>query len=180
MQSRIFIGYTWEISGGMPCEKVILMLSKLQESRDTNMIETTFTVISVLIALGAFIWGIVSYRNQIHAQLFLEFTKRFEEVMQSFPKNAWSARLDIDGTLPTKSKELSLSVLRYLNLCGEEYYLYKKGWMNKGIWKIWEAELIRTLQTPLFIREWKNLSREFEAYPAFKEYVDKIQKDTKQ
>jgi hypothetical protein len=61
-------------------------------------------------------------------------------------------------------------------LCGEEYYLYKKGWLNKGIWKIWEAELIRTLQTPLFIREWEKLSSEFEAYSAFKEYVYKIRK----
>jgi hypothetical protein len=143
------------------------------------MTETIITVISVLIAIGTFIWGVVSYRNQMYAQLFLEFTKRFEEVMQTFPKGAWSARIDIDGKAPAKSKELSLSVLRYLNLCSEEYYLYKKGWLNKGIWKIWEAELIRTFQTPLFIREWKNLSGEFEAFPAFKEYVDKIQKNSK-
>ena len=141
------------------------------------MTETIITVISVFIALSTFIWGVTSYRNQMNAQLFLEFTKRFEEVMQSFPKNAWSARLDIDGKSPEKSKELSLSVIRYLNLCGEEYYLYKKGWLNKGIWKIWEAELIRTLQTPLFIREWKILSGEFEAYPVFKKYVDDIQRD---
>lgn len=141
------------------------------------MTETIITVISVFIALSTFIWGVTSYRNQMNAQLFLEFTKRFEEVMQSFPKNAWSARLDIDGKSPEKSKELSLSVIRYLNLCGEEYYLYKKGWLNKGIWKIWEAELIRTLQTSLFIREWKILSGEFEAYPVFKKYVDDIQRD---
>ena len=143
------------------------------------MTETIITSITALIALVAFIWGVISYRNQMNAQLFLEFTKRFEEVMQSFPKNAWTTRLDLDGKSPIKSKELSLSVLRYLNLCGEEYYLYKKGWLNKGIWKIWEAELIRTLQTPLFIREWKNLAGEFEAYPAFQEYVDKIQKNSK-
>ena len=141
------------------------------------MTETIITVISVFIALSTFIWGVTSYRNQMNAQLFLEFTKRFEEVMQSFPKNAWSARLDIDGKSPEKSEELSLSVIRYLNLCGEEYYLYKKGWLNKGIWKIWEAELIRTLQTSLFIREWKILSGEFEAYPVFKKYVDDIQRD---
>jgi hypothetical protein len=141
------------------------------------MTDSIITIISVSIALAAFVWGIISYRNQMHAQLFLEFTKRFEEVMQSFPKSAWSARLDIEGKPPAKSKELSLSVLRYLNLCGEEYYLYKKGWLNKGIWKIWEGELIRTLRTPLFIREWEALSSEFEAYPAFKKYVDSIQQE---
>jgi hypothetical protein len=142
-------------------------------------INTILTVISILVAaaafLGGLVWSVKSYRNQMNAQLFLEFTKRFEEVMQSFPKNVWSTRLNIEGFPPRKSKELSLSVLRYLNLCGEEYYLYKKKWLHKEIWGIWERELIRTLRTPLFIREWKTLAGEFESYPEFKEYVDKIQ-----
>jgi hypothetical protein len=140
------------------------------------MFETILTVLSVLAAVGTLYWGVKSYRNQMNAQLFLEFTKRFEEVMQSFPKNTWPSRLDIEGKPPAKSKALSLSVLRYLNLCSEEYYLYKKGWLHKEIWEIWEGELIRTLQTPLFLREWKALSSEFESYPKFREYVDKIQK----
>jgi len=140
------------------------------------MTETIFTVASILIAIVTFIWGVRSYQNQMNAQLFLEFTKRFEEVMQSFPKNAWPNRLDIKGTPPPKSKALSLSVLRYLNLCSEEFYLCKKGWLRQDIWQIWENELVRTLQTPLFIREWKELCREFESYPKFKEYVDTKQK----
>jgi len=144
------------------------------------MFDTILTAASIFVAVIAFLWGVIwgvkSYRDQMNAQLFLEFTKRFEEVMQSFPKSAWSARLNIEGKPPAKSKALSLSVLRYLNLCSEEYYLYKKGWLHREIWKIWESELIRTLQTPLFIREWKTLAGEFESYPKFKEYVDNAQK----
>lgn len=144
------------------------------------MLDTILTVASILIAVVAFLWGVIwgvkSYRDQMNAQLFLEFTKRFEEVMQSFPKNVWSSRLDIEGKPPAKSKALSLSVLRYLNLCSEEYYLRQKGWLYKETWEIWERELIRTLQTPLFYREWKTLSKEFESYPEFKEYVDNAQK----
>ncbi|MBC7876958.1 MAG: hypothetical protein H7Y59_07280 [Anaerolineales bacterium] len=141
--------------------------------------ETIFNIIPSLIAALAFIWGVFSYRNQMHAQLFMEFTKRFEEVMQSFPKNAWSARFDIDGKSPAKSKELSLSVLRYLNLSSEEYYLQKNRWLPKEVWKIWEGELIRTLRSPLFIREWEKLSKEFETYPEFTKYVNDKQKNVK-
>ena len=143
------------------------------------MFDTILTAIPIAVGVIALIWGIVSYKNQMNAQLFLEFTKRFEEVMQSFPKNTWPSRLNIEGKPPPKSKALSLSALRYLNLCSEEYYLYKKHWLHKEIWKIWENELIRTLQTPLFIREWKTLAGEFESYPEFKEYVDKIQNAAK-
>ena len=134
----------------------------------------------VLIGVVAFIWGIVwgiiQYKNQMNAQLFLEFTKRFEEIMQSFPENAWSVRTDLDDTLPEPSSELSLAALRYLNLCGEEYYLYTKKMLSKEVWEIWEAELKRTLQSPLFRREWEQLKSEFDAYQEFQKYVDEVMK----
>jgi hypothetical protein len=96
-------------------------------------INAILTLISILVATGAFLSGVAAYKNQMNAQLFLEFTKRFEEVMQSFPKNTWSSRLHIEGKPPPKSKALSLSVLRYLNLCSEEYYLYKNSLLDKRI-----------------------------------------------
>jgi hypothetical protein len=146
------------------------------------MIEIGIPVISAMIAAGSLMIGVVTFRREVkkhqdqrNAQLFLEFTKRFEEVMQSFPKNAWPARLDIEKPPPPRSKALSLSVLRYLNLCSEEFYLCEKGWLHMDIWKIWEDELLRTLQTPLFVREWQHLCREFESYPEFKEYVEEAQ-----
>jgi hypothetical protein len=140
------------------------------------MSDTYLTGASILVAVAAFLWGVKSYRDQMNAQLFLEFTRRFEEVMQSFPKNVWSSRLNIEGKPPPKSKAVSLSALRYLNLCSEEYYLRQKRWLYRETWEIWERELLRTLQTPLFLREWKTLSSEFESYPEFKEYVDNAQK----
>ena len=134
-----------------------------------------FTFVGGIIGVVTFVWGVTSYKNQMNAQLFLEFTRRFEEVMQSFPQNAWAARVNSEETLPEESQELTLSVLRYLNLCGEEYYLYKKGWLDRRLWALWEGELERTMRTPLFVREWKKLSREFDTYPAFKEFVEKAQ-----
>jgi len=145
------------------------------------MIDTLITVIPIFVAIAALtwsvFWGVKSYQNQMNAQLFLEFTKRFEEIMQSFPENAWSARTDLDDAPPPESDELSLSALRYLNLCSEEYYLFKKRWLHKEIWGIWETELIRTLQSPLYMREWKKLVREFDAYKEFQNYVNEIQAD---
>jgi hypothetical protein len=133
------------------------------------------TLLSILFGIAAFFWGINSYKRQMHAQVFIEYTKRFEEIMQSFPRNAWMARLNSESALPEPSDELSISVLKYLNLCSEEYYLCKDGYLSKRIWRIWEAELKRTLQTPLFKREWQRLSNEFQAYPEFRSYVNEAQ-----
>lgn len=70
------------------------------------------TLLSILFGITAFFWGINSYQRQMYAQVFIEYTKRFEEIMQSFSRNAWMARLNSDGALPEPSEELSISVIR--------------------------------------------------------------------
>jgi hypothetical protein len=140
-----------------------------------NLIVTLGSVIVGLIALvWGITWGVNSYNRQMNTQVFLTYTQRFEQVMESFPENAWVVRLDIDK-LPEPSPELSRSVLKYLNLCAEEFYLLQKKLLAKEVWAIWEKELERTLQTPLFVREWEILAEEFEAYPEFQRYLKKIQ-----
>ena len=81
-----------------------------------NLIVTLGSVIVGLIALvWGITWGVNSYNRQMNTQVFLTYTQRFEQVMESFPENAWVVRLDIDK-LPEPSPELSRSVLKYLNL----------------------------------------------------------------
>lgn len=134
------------------------------------------TLISIVFGVATFFWGVKSYNRQMNAQVFLEYTKRFDEIMQSFPPNAWAARLNSDEALSESSNAISMSVLRYLNLCSEEYYLCKNNYLSRKVWGIWEAELKRTLRTPLFMREWKKLSDEFQAYPDFRNYVETAQR----
>lgn len=136
------------------------------------------TLISILFGIFAFFYGVKSYKDQMNAQVFLQYTQRFEEIMQSFPKNAWSARLNSETALPEPSEELNLGVLRYLNLCSEEYYLYREKYLSKKVWSIWEHELARTLRTPLFLREWKKVANEFDAYPEFQSFVKSTQAKT--
>ena len=128
-------------------------------------------------AVGAFglFLGIVVYRRQMNAQVFLEYTKRYEDVMDSFPESARAARLDISSDPPPESPELTTAVLRYVNLCSEEFYLCKRRYLSKEIWRIWESELKRSLRSPLIRREWAKLGKEFSSYPEFVEYVTQAQ-----
>jgi hypothetical protein len=129
------------------------------------------TVISIVVGIFAFIYGVRSYKNQMNAQVFLQYTERYEDIMKSFPKSAWSARFNSKEALPKESEELTLSVLRYLNLCSEEFYLFKQKYLSKKVWNIWADELARTLRTPLLRREWQKLADEFDAYPEFQSFV---------
>ena len=127
------------------------------------MIETAIqlaTLVSVAGGVVGLVLGIRIYRRQTNAQIFLEYTKRYQETMSAFPEPARTARLDLEGEPPAPSQELTLAVLRYLNLCSEEFYLYKRGYLLRDIWLIWEDELKRTLRSPLLRREWQQLKRE--------------------
>ena len=136
------------------------------------------TIVSVLIAGAGVFLGVNAYNRQMNAQMFLTYTERYAKVAQRLPRES-----DGGGTAgdpdPAKSREVATAVLDYLNLCSEEYYLRENEFLSEDIWKIWEAELIRTLRTPLFVREWKRLKAEFVSYPEFVDYVKEKQEGAK-
>jgi len=134
-----------------------------------TLVGVAFTALGVIV-------GVRTYFRQMSAQLFLVYTQRYEEIMQAFPSDARHSRLDMSGAPPEESEAVTTAVLRYLNLCSEEFYLRDKKFLSKDIWAIWENEIKRTLRSPLFRREWQKLSREFDAYGAFAAYVEQAQK----
>lgn len=137
------------------------------------------TFASALAAVVAIGLGVRTYKRQTNALIFLEYTKRYEEIMAAFTIRARQARLDLEGDPPKESEEITVAVLRYLNLCSEEFYLCQRGYLSKDVWSIWESELRRTVASSLVRREWRSLRKEFEEYPAFREYVDQAQADEK-
>jgi hypothetical protein len=142
----------------------------------TISLEAYATLLLVAVTAVGIVFAFVFYRRQCNAQAFLEYTKRYADIMNSFPPEGRKARLDVFGNPPPESEELSLSVLRYLNLCSEEFYLCKKSYLSIDVWRIWEAELKRTLGSTLVVREWKKLRQEFQAYPEFLAYVELSQR----
>lgn len=133
------------------------------------------TLISVVVGIIGLVFGFRIYKRQSNAQIFIEYTGRYEKIMESFPFQAISVRLNSEGSPPEESQKLTLAVLKYLNLCSEEFYLFKKKYLSKDVWLIWEAELKRTLSSPLYCREWPKLKVEFEAFPEFLIYIENIQ-----
>jgi hypothetical protein len=115
-------------------------------------------------------------RKQANIQAFLTYTERFERVMEALPAEACQARFDLEQTLPPENEDLSGAVLRYLNLTSEEFYLWKRGYLDTQVWEIWEMEIKRMLRSPLFRREWPKLVTEFVSYEEFVEYVRRVQR----
>ncbi len=84
-------------------------------------------LISAIAGVLTLFIGIRIYKRQTNTQIFLEYTKRYNEIMESFPPEARPARLSLEDKMPDQSEGLSISILHYLNLCSEEYYLCERG-----------------------------------------------------
>jgi hypothetical protein len=131
------------------------------------------TLVSVVIGFWSLINAIRSSRRQMNAQVFMKYTERYERILDQFPPDALEARFDTCA-LPAPSTQLTLCVLKYLNLCSEEYYLTQNGYLPKTLWCIWEADLKRIVASPLVRREWSLLRSEFLSHAAFLEFVESI------
>jgi len=134
------------------------------------------TIITALGGVGFVVVMVQTYKGQMNAQIFTELNQRYDDIAKEFPQDAWESRFNLETVLPPASQQLTLCALRYLNLSSEEFYLYKNKYVRRNVWKIWEGEMLRTLRSPLFRREWKTLASEFVSYPAFLQYVEAVQK----
>ncbi len=133
------------------------------------------TLAASVATIAGVVFAVRIYRRQMNAQIFMTYTQRYEAIMACFPEGARSARFGDLTELPPSSPALNLAILRYLNLCSEEFYLCATGHLDRKLWEIWEHELKRMLQSALVRREWSTLRCEFVSYPEFLEFVEAVQ-----
>ncbi len=136
------------------------------------------TLISVVVGFVSLISTINNFRRQTNVQILMKYTERYEHILDQFPPDALSTRFDSTSLPPPPSPRLTLSVLKYLNLCSEEFYLWRKHYLSEDIWNIWESDLKRMIGSPLLRREWQSLRREFLSHPTFLQFVDEVQSTT--
>jgi hypothetical protein len=136
------------------------------------------TPIGVMGTFLTLVYTIKNVRRQINAEILMKYTERYEHILEKFPEDALFGRFDLQA-LPPQSLQLTLCLLQYLNLCSEEYYLWKHGYLAKTVWAVWEGDLKRMIASPLLQREWPRLRAEYLSHPDFMEYVERIQAERK-
>src|SRR5260370_28833224 len=115
-----------------------------------------------LILGGLYIWvALLNQRRQLNAQMFVEFSRRFQELLRLFPTEAWLANRNASQPLPPPSQELTDCTLYTVQLVADVYYLHKGGYISKNLWLLWEREIKPTLTGQVFQREWEGVAAEF-------------------
>jgi hypothetical protein len=128
------------------------------------------------IAIGSL--GIyVALRNQhrqLNAQMFIEFSGRFQELLRLFPTEAWLANRNPSKPLPPSSQELTDCTLYAMQFIADVYHLHKGGYISKSVWRVWEREIRKTLTGPVFQREWHGVAAEFAHTQDFVNYINAV------
>ncbi len=115
--------------------------------------------------------ALINQRRQLNAQMFIEFSRRFEELLRLFPTEAWLANRRRDKELPPPSKEITECTLYCIQFVADVYHLHNAGYISNRLWNLWEREIKRTLKGPLFVREWSAVAAEFSHDKDFLAYM---------
>ena len=131
--------------------------------------------------LGTLVTGLVSlvvwtriYRRQVNAQILIEITTRYAGVFQSFPAQLWLAQLDPDQPLPERRAEFTVRAFQYSTIVVFAYLLHERRFLTDDVWAILQAEHRDTVASPWFAREWNVIKGQFEMYPNFISYVERL------
>jgi hypothetical protein len=127
----------------------------------------------VIGSLGLFV-ALRNQRRQLNAQMFIEFSGRFQKLFRLFPTEAWLANRNPSRPLPPPSQELTDCTLYCIQFVADVYILHKVGYISNNLWILWEREIKQTLQGPLFRREWKGVEAEFAHNPEFLQYINML------
>ena len=124
-------------------------------------------------SLGIYV-ALRNQHRQLNAQMFIEFSGRFQELLRLFPTEACLANRNPSKPLPPSSQELTDCTLYAMQFIADVYYLHKGGYISKSVWRVWEREIRNTLTGPVFQREWHGVAAEFAHSRDFVNYINAV------
>lgn len=107
---------------------LVAALEKLQ-AREAS-IATIATVFGVILSLAYFLQKQKLEETRLFREIFKECNERYELM-----RDALEAISQKDPSAVDEKERAQ--VVDYLNLCGEEYLYFKRGYIDPAVWKAW-------------------------------------------
>lgn len=133
------------------------------------------TLLSLLLGGLGLAVATFHHREQMKTQIFLALSARYDELLHSASVDVWLS-LPPDLTLPERTRDLTISALRFCTLVSLTYFLFLDRRIPKRMWQLMLRTAERRMRSPLFVREWEHLRSEFESFPEFLELVTSVQR----
>lgn len=132
------------------------------------------SVLAAIVAIGGLILQSRSTRKQVKLQNFIEYTKRYQEIILNFPEGINQGDIEIDLLDPVEKQRIMRYMRAYLDLCFEEYTLHEKGFIDNDLWEIWESGMRTAFSKPAFKQAWEKIREDTEYGKEFTNFADQL------
>lgn len=110
-------------------------------------VTTIATVVGAILSLAYFLQKQKLEELRLFRELFKEFNERYDEINGDL---ACIAALNASEV----TADHRLKVVDYLNLCGEEYLYYKRGYIEPSVWTTWLKGMQVLISSPAIGEIW--------------------------
>src|SRR6516165_5014028 len=107
-----------------------------------DKISTITTIVGAATAVATLASGVWQYRRKVHLELFRAYAGLYNEIVTPDIYHKWQGALHGDRELWT---ELTATMVTYLNLVWEEFYLSRDGMIPRRLWRLWLPEIQRVI-----------------------------------
>ncbi len=136
-----------------------------------QLVSTSAIVAGSLCAILAYLRGAKSHKQSLNAQVFLNLTERHASLIAF-------RRLDADLRLNDHWQgdlETAVAIREYFDLLAHEHALVDLGILDQQVWKIWQPDITRIVNTQLVSEVWNKRTRHLHrASPDFVRYIDTL------
>ena len=138
---------------------------------DSGEIGNLISTIAALVAIGGLIYQSRSTRKQVKLQNYIEYTKRYQEIILNFPENINEVDFTFDGMKADLKNKTMRYMRAYFDLCFEEYILHRKKFIDDDRWSIWKGGMEVAFSKPAFQQAWSIIKKDTKFGENFEDFV---------
>jgi hypothetical protein len=107
-----------------------------------DILATVATITGSAVAVTTLVNGVWEYRRKTHLEIFRTYTDRYNAIVTPDIYSKWQKALNDNRE---HWAELTPSMVKYLNLVWEEFYLSRAGVIPRRLWRLWLPEIRQVL-----------------------------------
>ena len=133
------------------------------------------SALAQVVGFVGIVWCLYLNWRTLQTYVTMDFYRRFADVVVRMPTELRLAGYNgqrFMGLPEEKKTAVALSLIEYLNLCSEEFALYRSGRLASDAWNITSTEIERNFTSPLWRDVWTHIRREYESTKEFADYID--------
>jgi hypothetical protein len=124
-----------------------------------------------LVATGAVVYSLIVLRNQLRLQVFLEYTRRFDEI--EFPEGAFVEPWP--RLTKKRARKAERAFRKYFDLGSQEWWLHQSGKIESRVWEVWARGMADIVATAGGRHAWQTIRPEYQnVFPGFASLIDEF------